>query len=289
LAAAISSWIRSAWWDDITHPVNNDNFDVAVFGKLGNRTKLIHQLGTQSMNLTVVEEAYVETNRQLEEALSWRLVTELWRRFPNRFFLIETHPGGGQYDCLSLIERNEDFHGVFDVNRSGGSAHLHQGRTPQSWSDWVDRMLSDPRGFLDDVGKAYGLAAPKSLPKSTPSTISFRYACEILTHAVGRLEYWECRNGFCDTSGWQGGKQDSWFACFPAIANTTPPKVLEKRGMDGAYGYWFLLKDSTPVLCFDIEARLYKLDGNIYDLAVLYDGHERIWPVIAETAMDLLP
>lgn len=227
--------------------------------------------------------------RQLEEALSWRVVTELWRRFPDRFFLIETHPGGGQYDCLSLIESNNGLQSVFDVNRGGGSVHLHRGRTPQSWPDWVDRMLAEPLRFLDALGEAYGVAPPKSLPKSTPDTISFRYICEFLTHAVGRLERWECRNGFCDTSGWGGGKQESWFSRFPGIENTQPPQAGAKGEIDRAYGYWFLLQDAKPVLCIDTAARLYKLSGVVHDLAAMYGRHKRIWPLIAETAVELLP
>jgi hypothetical protein len=29
------------------------------------------------------------------------------RRYPDHFTVIEMHPGGGQYDCLSLIARDE--------------------------------------------------------------------------------------------------------------------------------------------------------------------------------------
>ncbi len=40
-------------------------------------------------------------NKQLTEIASWRIVSELIRRHPEKFTVIETHPGGGQYDCLS--------------------------------------------------------------------------------------------------------------------------------------------------------------------------------------------
>lgn len=231
----------------------------------------------------------MEPHRQLEEALSWRLVTELWRRFADRFSLVEMHPGGGQYDCLSLLKSGDDFQSVLHVNRSGGSVHVHCGRTPQSWTEWAERMLADPPRFLDEIGDAIGIAAPKSLPKSTPMTISFRYICEFLTHAVGRLEKWECRNGFCDTSGDGGGKRDKWFNCFPGIEGEPPPKALSGGKLSSAYGYWFLLKETEPVLCLDTDGRLYKLDGSVLDLTAIYSKHKRMWPVIAVTAMELLP
>ena len=57
--------------------------------------------------------------KQIKEALSWKLATELWRRFPDKFYLIETHSGGGQYECLSFIEKGEGFSTVININRSG--------------------------------------------------------------------------------------------------------------------------------------------------------------------------
>ena len=231
----------------------------------------------------------MNASRQLEEVLSWRLVTELWRRFPNRYFLIETRPCGGHYDCLSLIEFGDDIHSVLDVNRDGGSVHVHHGRKPQSWPEWVERILSDPRRFLDEIGDAIGIDAPTKLPKSTPATISFRYICEFLTHTVGRLETWECRNGYRDTSGYSDGKQETWFNCFPSIEVEQPPRGFADERLETVYYYWFFLKKSEPVLCIDTDGRLYKRDGEVHDLTAVYARHKSVWPTIAETALELLP
>ncbi len=43
-------------------------------------------------------------NQQLVEIASWRIVSELIRRHPEKFTVIETHPGGVQYDCLTLYD-----------------------------------------------------------------------------------------------------------------------------------------------------------------------------------------
>jgi type III secretion system-like peptide-binding chaperone len=39
----------------------------------------------------------------LTELASWTLATEVMRRAPKLLRIIETHPGGGQYDCLSMM------------------------------------------------------------------------------------------------------------------------------------------------------------------------------------------
>ena len=154
-------------------------------------------------------------SRQLEEILSWRLVSEFWRRFPEEFVLIEAHPGGGQSDCLVLGRCDGSPEFIVSVNRGGGSTHVHSGRSPQTWENWADRMLAEPMDFLDAVTQAVGINCPQRLPSSTPTTVTFRFICEFLTHTCGRLEKWECRNGVCDTSGYRGGKRREWFTQFP--------------------------------------------------------------------------
>ncbi len=226
--------------------------------------------------------------QQLEEVLSWRLITELWRRFPSHYSLIETHPCSGMYDCLSLIKFDDCFHSILDVNR-GGSVHIHEGRSPQSWPDWKERMLADPLPFLDEISDAIGADVPANLPKSTSVTISFRFICEFLTHMVGRLERWECRNGFYDTSGYGGGVLENRFSSFPAIQVDLTQKSMADGRLASAYGYWFLLKNSEPMLCLNTDGQLYKRSGEVKDLTATYAKYNRMWPVIAETALDLLP
>ena len=65
-------------------------------------------------------------NSQIDEILSWRFITEFWRRFPHDFTLIEAHPGGGMYDCLVLLTKGKDSQFAIDVNRGGGSVHIHK-------------------------------------------------------------------------------------------------------------------------------------------------------------------
>ena len=172
--------------------------------------------------------------------------------------------------CYSFTAR--DFHSVLDVNWGGGSVHVHRGRNPQSWPEWAERMLADPRSCLDSAGDVIGLAAPKSMP----TIISLRYISKFLTHTVGRLETWKCRNGFCDTSGYGGGKQETWFNSFPSIEAEQPPKRLADGRLQAAYCYWFFLKKSEPVLCIDTDGHLYKMNGDVHHLVASDAEHKRI-------------
>ena len=234
-------------------------------------------------------------NRQLEEILSWRFVTEFWRRFPQRFTLIEAHPGGGQYDCLVLMTKGQDPEFAIDVNRGGGSVHIHKKAFGLDddmllYSDWVDRMLrSSPDNFLEDVAHKAGLVPPNKLPTSTPETIVYRFISDFLTHSVGRRERWECRNGYEDTSGYGGGKRDYLFEKFPSLGKVDNLRNITQLLGEYAYNYWFLIKNDDPILCLDTNGEVYRQDGIRYNLTNLYKYKRRIWPLIFEVGRDILP
>ena len=228
-------------------------------------------------------------SRQLEEVLSWRLITEIWRRFPNRYCLIESHPSGGQYNCLSLIRLEGSPISEIDVNRGGGSVQVLLDEARQAWPNWPEHMLNSPRQFVDSIVNAKELITPSPLPKSTATTISLRFICEFLTHTVGRLESWECRNGFFDTSAGGGGRRNELFRSFPSIVEQPKNSTFANGNLHPAYGFWFLTKNARPMLCIDINGQLATLNGESHDLVASYAAHKRIWPVIAETALELLP
>lgn len=233
---------------------------------------------------------------QLEEILSWRFVTELWRRFPDLFTLIEAHPGGGQHDSLMLVTKGEDPQFAIDVNRGGGSVHINKdafglGNEEALYSDWLSRMLEQPpTKFLDSICKEARLVPPKKLQTSSPTTITYRFIADFLTHSIGKLERWECRNGFEDTSGYMGGgKRQYLFNRFPILRKEQNLRKAEPFIGEYAYNYWFLLRNDEPVLCLDTSGVAYCLDGTFHDLSNLYGVHRKIWPLIFEVARDLLP
>ena len=237
----------------------------------------------------------MEVCRQYEEALSWRLMTEMLRRFPDVFRLIEAHPGGGLGDCLALINKRGQPTIVMDVNRNGGSVHInaYADGTNAGYeviSDWQRKMTqSSASDFLDELAQALRLEVPHTLPPSTQETIVYRFIADFLTHAVGRLSRWECRNGYCDTSGFGAGKRVEWFEKFPGLQNNEDLRHSEPFIGEYAYNFWFLLQDDEPKLCLDTAGMAYRLDGKSHDLTDLYAQYRRIWPMIFRVAGDLLP
>ena len=237
----------------------------------------------------------MNASRKLEEIVSWRLMTELWRRFPNHFDLIEAHPCSGQYDCLVLMTKDGNSTFAIDVNRDGGSVHIHKNAFGLdggmvTHSDWMNRMLGDsPKAFIDNIANETRLPQSNKLPSSTPATIIYRYISEFLAHSITRIENWACLNGFNDSSGYGGGVRKHFFDKFPAFCDAKVLRECSSRHGRYEYSYWFLVRNSMPVLCLDTNGRLFRTNGASYDLKAMYKKRRRVWSLIAETAIDVLP
>jgi hypothetical protein len=238
-----------------------------------------------------------EPSRQLTEVASWRLAAEIVRRYPRRFTIIELHPGGGQYDCLCVV--NPD--GPFELeriymNRVGSVFVWRRGKPEDEYWAWRGAWAEvvsteDPKPLVDRVCSKAGLAPVSPPPATSQATIAYRVIAAFLTHtAFGRIQ-WECRNGYEDTSGWECSVREHYFAPFAGAR----ARLEVKLGRDvlgvPACRFWFLLRNGEPVLALEGTSGLaWTLDGRVLDLLDLYRaaGH-RVWPVVNTAAGALLP
>ena len=232
-------------------------------------------------------------NRQLVEIASWRLVSELHRRYPHRFRIIETHPGGGQYDCLALYDGK--LRHIADFNRNG-RFHVFQrfGRDqelPEPFDVWPAFMDAYYPGaeVLDRVCAMLGLSIPKPLPPSTLTTLVYRFIATFLCHATFRIPCWECRNGCFDTSADGGGLRDH-FKVFPGATERLRVRLPEDIQGQPGYRFWFLCKDAQPLLCLETVGNVWR-EGETepHSLQCEYQETHRIWPVVYALAGSFLP
>src|ERR1700722_3471900 len=201
-----------------------------------------------------------EPARSILEAASWRLTAELARRYPDRFLVIETHPGGGQYDCITLID--EDKNSILsriDLNRAG-SIWVHRlDHSSWTWRDcWQELVTADDlRPLLDRLRvqaglPPVGLAPADRLPRSTRSVVTYRMIAAFLAHQVFSRTRWQCLNGYLDSSGMSGGVRHQFFDEFPAARERMTNSVnLFDDGGQAASGFWFLVKNDVPKLAIE--------------------------------------
>ena len=230
-------------------------------------------------------------NPQLIEVASWKLLSELQRRFPRELTIIETHPGGGLYDCLSVYDSRARH--IADLNRKGrlhvfeASGRCQAATRPiDIWTEMIDE--TDPKDVLDRVCSLLGLAKPKRLPPSSPATLVYRFISTFLTHSVFGRDHWECRNGMCDTSGYGGGVV-SWFDRFPQTGERLRTSLPDDLADRPAYRFWFVLQNGKPTMCLETTGHAWCGQGAPFDLVTMYKRQRRIWPLVAKIAGHLLP
>jgi hypothetical protein len=229
-------------------------------------------------------------NSQLIEIASWRMVSELHRRHPNKFTVIETHPCSGQYDCLSLFD-TEQRH-IADFNRKG---RLHvfdkfdHNQPPEPFDIWRETFSEhNVKDTLDKISLMLGLSIPSKLPPSNASTLVYRFITEFLTHSAFGIHRWECRNGVFGTSGYGGGVAsafDNFEKAQIRLRLLLPTDALREP----AHCFWFIYKNKTPVLCIETNGTVWNKNGNEFKLADLYSSKHRMWEIVMEIAGDLLP
>jgi hypothetical protein len=110
-----------------------------------------------------------QMNSTVTEAISWRLASELRRRHPKTTRILITHPGGGQYNCLTIVNSQGGI-GVIQLNRSG-TIQVHQKfdtDRPSDWraTEWSEYIASDPLEFLKQLEISSGLNPPRDVPTS---------------------------------------------------------------------------------------------------------------------------
>lgn len=129
-------------------------------------------------------------------ATSWLLASEILRR-SDGLFLRETHPGGGQYDCLTL---HDGVTLVIQINRAG-SIHV-RGEKIAGFDEWP--TLDRSRGVTNaarHILKEAGLPAPQRANATTRTTLTCRVIAEALTLYEPELD---ARSALYDASGGEG-------------------------------------------------------------------------------------
>lgn len=233
--------------------------------------------------------SYAIMDDQLIENLSWRVVCEVARHAPATFLILETHPGGGTYDCLSMV--GPDGSALLDFNR-GGRIHfwkVHRGGRyvdndkfmgPIDYRERLERGESVQQ-LVNEVCVALGLQTHLKRPPSTTDVLMARYITAFLSHATFGVHRWTCRQGVHDSSS-------ALFHAFPGVQRSTDSSYAGQwPRFDPACHFWFLCRDEEPRLCLSTDGRLWDTAGMTWDLMHEYQSLDRsLWGLLAITGAE---
>lgn len=175
--------------------------------------------------------------RQVQLAVTWRIVAEVFRRYGMKYGLrvVELHPGGGQYDCISVrASKNGDPFGrsVCDFHVPAQHVHFFEpvdgpklSGNGLRWPEPGDYVLAfleaeDPKRIVDQISEMMGLySKPKDgmLPPTLPPVLAVRAIAGLLErYSLSRLRL-DTRCGWHDSSGCEGCYVQPWVERVPSV------------------------------------------------------------------------
>ena len=227
-------------------------------------------------------------DRRLNYLQSWWVPSDPMRRHPT-LQLIGTHPGGGQYDCLTVVMTTEGDEGIIDLNRAGSlhvlrfrqgvnREHAHTiGRreVPLSWE--FERSQNDRRLVVRMLEGETGLSAPSQTPLTTRRTLVFRIFYQVLLLTLNSPSWWDVRNGVLDSSGAFPGDRDplpslkGFDEAKRAATVERPDDVLGNP----LYRFWLVLRDNDCRAVVDTDAMLYRSKREPIDIMAKFNEFNR--------------
>lgn len=184
----------------------------------------------------------------IREATTWKIVAGLDERFNHQLKVIETHPGGGQYDCISLVDtRNGRNQTVIDLNRNGSIHILHgnkEGPIADGWERAENGQLNE---VIRDIGNFANLTQRNIARNSSWSL--FARSIELFMRA-GETSRWE--NGHLDASDATSVRYQRYDKM-----HIPHPQINESGDFlqHAAYSDWFLIhkrQKSESAICRQI-------------------------------------
>ncbi|WP_289020204.1 hypothetical protein [uncultured Ornithinimicrobium sp.] len=227
-----------------------------------------------------------DVDQRLRTVQSWWLGSELVRRHPE-LLLIETHPGGGQYDCLTLMSMDPGGAGtnLVDLNRTG---RIHVGDQTGFMTWEQERAFGDRHGAMRRIENAAGLHAPTQTPSSTGKVLTYRVLASVLTTTLNEREPWDARNLMLDASNADVEPRFD-LAAFPSAVEG----VRERRRDDlfgrPEYRFWGLIQGEKLVAVLDTDGNVH-LGSGPRNLSTVYAQRgRRLNAAIATTLAEVLP
>jgi len=220
------------------------------------------------------------------EMASWRVAAELVRRHPDQLVVIETHPGGGLYDCLSIYLRQTDEAGkpwirpLIDLNRGPRGHITTRAGTGGDRLNWIDVLFAADlrRDVIRRVEDECEIESPTTTPETTKSSIGIRLIDEMLSFRVASRSPLTALNGVFDGSGGAAHRQ-GLFAKFPSIPVADYRGEVSRLDDTPAYRYWFVCsqengKEPSPTIAVDTwNGRLWTKSESDVDLLSVYRDH----------------
>lgn len=207
--------------------------------------------------------------RQFREIASWQLIAALVAQAPDRYRVVEQHPGDGMYDVLALFARDTHVAEAY-INRNGSFHNKNFHRLTGLW----ERLAGDTSllEVLRLIHEIMNLPCPKTLGTLSNDASDIQIYTTFMASLIGALmwtdSHWEWRMGLCDSSVCSELRTDG-FEQFPEASQWLQKEPSDSqlwRWCTGVYDIWFLYQDGIPVAVLHGTGWFQVLGGTMHDL-----------------------
>jgi hypothetical protein len=199
-----------------------------------------------------------EFRRQLIETASWRIVTELMRRYPNELYVFETHPA--IYDCLSIY----DIAGrhLADFNRLG-TFHNSVGDLSADGMDIWSVMLDEGSTLtiLNRICSTLNLHPVNMLPASNMRVKTYKFIADWVALKSFDIHEYRVRNGYYFIGEHRSWTQEDYFGFFPEANERLRVSLKDDHLRTPSTRFWFLMRGSEVIACVETSGLFWSRDG----------------------------
>ncbi|MBO4238587.1 TY-Chap2 family putative peptide chaperone [Pseudonocardia alni] len=222
-------------------------------------------------------------------AQSWWLASELVRRHP-RLLVVETHPGGGMYDCLTLVDPGvAGPTTVLQLNRNG-RIHVDPHNSTIEPVEWTKMLAAENSHSVLRSVEGYARLRPPvpRAPTIGPRAMTYRVLAHILACLVDDRSTWDARSGCLDWGYGLGRHTD--LDRFPSIRDGLHDVRESDLFGEPAYRYWLLHCGDEAVAVLDTDGWAHFADRQPVELVPAYRGNgSRLTSLIGSVFGHVLP
>jgi hypothetical protein len=228
-----------------------------------------------------------EVARRFVIAQSWWIASELVRRHPE-LRLIETHPGGGLYDCLTIVGPGSDPETLIDLNREGRiHVHARAGFEPIDWEEVL--RSANAHDVVRRLEAGAGFEAPTNTPASTPAVLGYRVISRVLSSLVNDKRQWDARNGQFDFADGVF-EPNPHLQQFPTVREAASDRRADDIHGQPHYRFWVISADAELLAVVDSDGGLHLRDRPPVRLPRLYrESGRSLTALIASVFGNFLP
>jgi len=223
----------------------------------------------------------VRVPRPIKEVLSWEIASDIVRRFPGRFAIIELHPANN-YDCLTLWDLEQ--HSPFLYMNRRMASHI----TNPSNLNWT-QVLNTPnrRQVVELIEREMSLGSPSATPSTEQSSIGPMLIAQFLRRTSLSRRNWIAVNGLASGS-YGDGVREELFAAYGMERQFLAESNPQQGRMSDGYEYWFLMpyvssgdemrpwdESTKPPAMFDAVRGVLHRDGKKFNLLAEYQKVDR--------------